>query len=189
MEADYLRGLIDLNVSAVKLDPTSQTMLLTIVGQPYGNIVFTGNRDLLALGFPSSSDSNLTSIDTTTPVQSCALPVQAWGCADLNLVIGSQILSYSTGDAIERRTIAIDVRPDDPLDNYPFDTYTATGMVKVGMTVDVSHIDMHCQHHSGLQLCWLAGPSPGLAFACITCKCTCMSLMAVVYATHVTSMV
>jgi hypothetical protein len=67
----------------------------------------------------------------TTPVQSCEVPVYEAGCADLSLVIGTQILNYATGDSLDRQTLSVDVVPNHGLDHYPFDTYTAEGTVKV----------------------------------------------------------
>lgn len=128
--SETLQGVVDLNVTAQQLDAGTQTITFTIAGQPYGPITYSGNSNLLGLSFPSSTLGEDPA--STTPVQSCRLPfTEGWGCADLKIVFGNQLLSYATGEGLERRAIAVDVAASSSLDNYPFDTYTATGNIKV----------------------------------------------------------
>jgi hypothetical protein len=127
---ETLSGMLDLTVAAQQLDPDTQTMYFSIMGKPYGGITYSANNNLLGLTLPTSTAG--ASADATSPVQTCRVSfTPGWACADLKLNFGSQMLSYSTGDAVDRKVLAVDVSSAAPLDNYPFDSYTATGFVKV----------------------------------------------------------
>jgi hypothetical protein len=129
-DAETLQGVVDLNVTAQQLDAGTQTITFTLAGQPYGPITYSGNSNLLGMSFPSSTLG--APPDVTTPVQSCRIPfTDGWGCADLKIAFGNQLLSYATGEGLERRAIEVDIAAASPLDNYPFDTYTAIGNIKV----------------------------------------------------------
>lgn len=107
-------------------------MYFSVMGQPYGGITYKDNNNLLGLRLPTATAG--VDPSETSPVQSCRLAfTPGWACGDMKLNFGSQILSYSTGDAIDRQVLAVDVSATAPLDNYPFDMYTATGIVKVSM--------------------------------------------------------
>jgi hypothetical protein len=127
---EYLSGLVDVTVTAQELNPDTQTITLNMAGVPYGPITYVGNSNLLGLSLPSTSDILMP--DVTTPVHSCRLPyVNAKGCADLKFVFGNHITSYATASGLTREVFSVDVTSVRGLDNYPFDTYTAEGTVKV----------------------------------------------------------
>ncbi len=128
LEYEHIKGAIDLSIMAQKLDADRQTLELTVVGSPYGALTYNGNADLLGLAFPSV----VKGYDAPTPVQSCRLPVtSAGGCADLHVHVGSQALVYSTGEALDRRTVSLDVKSQYGFDYYPYDTYSVTGVARV----------------------------------------------------------
>ncbi len=55
-------------------------------------------------------------------------------CANLNINFGSKQLIFASGDGFGRRTVTVDVTAEASFDNYPFDSYTAVGIVKVWHT-------------------------------------------------------
>lgn len=129
---DSMNGIIDLSAAGVRLIPDSQVMEFSMSGYPYGAIIYKGNSDLFSLGLPSATPAARAKATTTAP--SCkGQQLTRWGCANLNINFGSKQLIFASGDGFGRRTVTVDVTADAPLDNYPFDSYTATGIVKVSL--------------------------------------------------------
>ncbi len=130
-DLDSMNGIIDLSVTGVRLNPDNQVLDVSMSGTPYGAITYRGNSDLFSLGLPTATPNAELAKDTTA-VPSCKIQrLTGWGCATLNINFGSKQLIFATGDGFGRRTETVDVSADAPLDNYPFDSYTATGTVKV----------------------------------------------------------
>lgn len=124
-------GIIALNVSSLNLNPSDQTLYLSITGRPFGPITYRGNSDLLALAFPTATpgaDPTLSTMGQSCSVRTARTPF----CGDLTVVFGDQLLLYASGDGMARRTFGVNMEAVAPYDNYPFDVYVATGLVKVG---------------------------------------------------------
>jgi hypothetical protein len=136
-------GLLDVDLVAHVIQPDSQTLQFSVSGQPYGNLNTQADSNHVDLELPSTSSDG-----GCTPVQSCALPVdKAGGCADLQLVVGSQTLQYSTGQPMDKQIVTLDVGAIRGFENYPYDTYRAAGFIKVSL------VPISTDHCLQLQFC------------------------------------
>lgn len=125
-----LSGALDLTASALQLDPDSQSLTLSMYGQPYGLITYNQNNDLVFISVPSTTAQLANK--GAVPVSSCKdLRTQQAACGDLVLTFGSTALTYATGDYMGRRTITVDVEALTGMEHYPFDEYRASGTVRV----------------------------------------------------------
>lgn len=138
-------GLVDVNVVAHTIQPDSQTLQFSVSGQPYGNLNTHADSNHVDLELPSTSGDG-----RCTPVQSCStMPAdKAGGCADLQLVVGSQTLQYSTGQPMDKQMVTLDVDAIRGFENYPYDTYRAAGFIKVSL-VFYQHPCLQLQFCSG----------------------------------------
>jgi hypothetical protein len=135
---ESLSGLVDVTVIAQELNPDTQSITFTMAGVPYGPIAYYGNSNLLGLSFASTSE--VLGPYATSPVHSCKMPfVNGKGCADLKIMFDKHAMSYATSQGLTRQVFSVDVDSVRGLDNYPFDTYTATGTVKVRLTQHAMH--------------------------------------------------
>jgi hypothetical protein len=139
----YMYGVLDLAVSAQDLNPDSQTLKLSMVAQPYGLITYTKNNDLVMLSIPSTVPGFTA---YTIPVSSCHQATLDAGCADMIISYGSQGTSHSTGDYMGRMPVNVDAATEHGLDYYPFDTYTATGTVRVSKHVSLTAMNSQSSH-------------------------------------------
>jgi hypothetical protein len=146
---EAFNGIIALNVTSLNLNPSDQTLYLSITGRPFGPITYRGNSDLLALAFPTATpgaDPKLSTMGQSCSVRTARTPF----CGDLTVVFGDQLLLYASGDGMARRTFGVNMEAVAPYDNYPFDVYEAKGLVKVS-SCSMPADGGRCSGHSVLQ--------------------------------------
>ena len=128
-------------------------------GHPYGHLASETNQKVLDL----MMDAINPDISPVRSLVSCKDPDRSNpGCADLDLQVGSTELSFSTGRPMGYNTVTTDVTTENGLDMYPFDEYTAKGIVRVSSCCSKQAPRCAKALHACLGTCCADGPA-GLA--------------------------